>query len=126
MLGSESSRDGYGAVIFARGKFAGSVTFGGRSFFAVALQSPLSALLAYANKATYVPSCFWRETCFYTARRHSNMLYWAFTFFVVALLAAILGFGGIAVAAAGIAKILFFIFLVLFLVSLVAHMSRRV
>jgi uncharacterized membrane protein YtjA (UPF0391 family) len=44
----------------------------------------------------------------------------------VALLAAILGFGGIAVAAAGIAKILFFIFLVLFLVSLVAHMSRRV
>jgi uncharacterized membrane protein YtjA (UPF0391 family) len=54
------------------------------------------------------------------------MLYWAFTFFVVALLAAILGFGGVAVAAAGIAKILFFIFLVLFLVSLVAHMSRRV
>jgi uncharacterized membrane protein YtjA (UPF0391 family) len=54
------------------------------------------------------------------------MLYWAFTFFVVALLAAILGFGGIAVAAAGIAKILFFVFLVLFLVSLVAHMSRRV
>jgi len=54
------------------------------------------------------------------------MLYWAFTFFVVALLAAILGFGGLAVAAAGIAKILFFIFLVLFLVSLVAHMSRRV
>ena len=54
------------------------------------------------------------------------MLYWAVTFFVVALLAAVLGFGGIAIAAAGIAKILFFIFLVLFLVSLVVHMSRRV
>jgi len=54
------------------------------------------------------------------------MLYWAIAFFLVALLAAVLGFGGIAFAAAGIAKILFFIFLVLFLVSLVAHMARRV
>ena len=53
------------------------------------------------------------------------MLYWATVFFVVALLAAILGFGGIAIAAAGVAKILFFIFLVLFLVSLVFHVSRR-
>ena len=48
------------------------------------------------------------------------------TFFVVALIAAIMGFGGVAIAAAGIAKILFFVFLVLFLFSLVAHMSRRV
>jgi uncharacterized membrane protein YtjA (UPF0391 family) len=54
------------------------------------------------------------------------MLYWALTFFVVALIAAIMGFGGVAIAAAGIAKILFFVFLVLFLVSLIAHMSRRI
>lgn len=54
------------------------------------------------------------------------MLYWALTFFLVAVLAAILGFGGVAVAAAGIAKLLFFIFLVLFIVSLVAHAARRV
>jgi uncharacterized membrane protein YtjA (UPF0391 family) len=54
------------------------------------------------------------------------MLYWALTFFVVALMAAILGFGGVAIAAASIAKILFFVFLVLFLFSLVAHMSRRI
>lgn len=53
------------------------------------------------------------------------MLYWALTFFVVALIAAILGFGGVAIAAASIAKILFFVFLVLFLFSLVAHISRR-
>jgi uncharacterized membrane protein YtjA (UPF0391 family) len=39
------------------------------------------------------------------------MLYWALTFFVVALIAAILGFGGVAIAAASIAKILFFVFL---------------
>jgi uncharacterized membrane protein YtjA (UPF0391 family) len=54
------------------------------------------------------------------------MLNWALGFFVIALVAAILGFGGIAVAAAGIAKILFFIFLVLFVVALVGGLVRRV
>jgi len=54
------------------------------------------------------------------------MLNWALMFFVVALLAAVFGFTGIAVAAAGVAKILFFVFLVLFLVSLIGHLSRRV
>ncbi len=53
------------------------------------------------------------------------MLYWAVVFFVIALVAALLGFGGIAVASAGIAKILFLIFLVLFVVSLVMHLGRR-
>lgn len=46
------------------------------------------------------------------------MLGWAITFLIIALIAAVFGFGGIAVAAAGIAKILFFIFLVLFVISL--------
>ena len=50
---------------------------------------------------------------------------WALGFFIIALVAAILGFGGIAVAAAGIAKILFFIFLVLFVVALVGGLVRR-
>jgi uncharacterized membrane protein YtjA (UPF0391 family) len=54
------------------------------------------------------------------------MLNWALTFFLVALLAAVFGFTGIALAAAGIAKIIFFLFLVLFLVSLVAHVARKV
>jgi uncharacterized membrane protein YtjA (UPF0391 family) len=53
------------------------------------------------------------------------MLRWALGFFIVALFAAVLGFSGIALAAAGIAKILFYIFLVLFLVSLVSHLLRR-
>jgi uncharacterized membrane protein YtjA (UPF0391 family) len=53
------------------------------------------------------------------------MVRWALGFFIVALIAAVLGFSGIAVAAAGIAKILFYIFLVLFLVSLVGHLLRR-
>jgi uncharacterized membrane protein YtjA (UPF0391 family) len=52
------------------------------------------------------------------------MLSWAITFLVIALIAAALGFGGIAGAATGIAKILFFVFLVLFVISLLA--GRRV
>ena len=48
------------------------------------------------------------------------MLRYAAIFFVIALIAALFGFGGIAVGAAEIAKILFFVFLVLFVVSLVA------
>jgi len=52
------------------------------------------------------------------------MLGWALTFLVIALIAGALGFTGIYLAAAGIAKILFFIFVVLFLVSLVMHMVR--
>lgn len=53
------------------------------------------------------------------------MLYWALVFFVVALIAAFLGFGTIAGAAAGIAKILFFVFLVLFVLSLIFGLAGR-
>jgi uncharacterized membrane protein YtjA (UPF0391 family) len=53
------------------------------------------------------------------------MLRMAIAFFVIALIAAVLGFSGIAIATAGIAKILFYIFLVLFLLSLVSHLIRR-
>ena len=45
------------------------------------------------------------------------MINWAITFLVIALIAAVLGFGGIAGTAVGFAKILFFVFLVLFIVS---------
>jgi uncharacterized membrane protein YtjA (UPF0391 family) len=54
-----------------------------------------------------------------------TMLYWALVFFIIAIVAAFLGFGGVAFAAAGVAKILFFIFLVLFIVSLLANVARR-
>jgi uncharacterized membrane protein YtjA (UPF0391 family) len=52
------------------------------------------------------------------------MLYWAAVFFVIALIGAVLGFSGIAAGAAGIAKILFFVFLVLGALSLI--FGRRV
>jgi uncharacterized membrane protein YtjA (UPF0391 family) len=54
-----------------------------------------------------------------------DMLRWALGFFLIAIVAAIFGFGGIAIAAAGIAKILFFLFLILFLVALVGGLVRR-
>jgi uncharacterized membrane protein YtjA (UPF0391 family) len=41
------------------------------------------------------------------------MLGWAVTFLIIALIAAVFGFGGIAAASAGIAKLLFFLFLVM-------------
>lgn len=47
------------------------------------------------------------------------MLSWAVTFFIIALIAGVLGFGGIAGASVGIAKICFFLFLILFVISLV-------
>jgi len=53
------------------------------------------------------------------------MLHYALVFFVVAIIAAVFGFTGIAIGAAEIAKILFFIFLILFVVSLVAGLLRR-
>ncbi len=54
------------------------------------------------------------------------MLRWTVIFLVIAIVAAIFGFGGIASGAASIAKILFFIFLVLFVISLIAGGFKRV
>ena len=52
------------------------------------------------------------------------MLSWAITFFLIALVAAVFGFGGIAAASAGIAQILFYLFIGLFLISLLMHVAR--
>ena len=51
------------------------------------------------------------------------MLRWAVIFLVVSLVAALFGFTGISVAAAGMAKVLFFIFIVLFLVALIGGLT---
>jgi uncharacterized membrane protein YtjA (UPF0391 family) len=52
------------------------------------------------------------------------MLTWALIFLVVALIAGVLGFTTIAGASIALAKLLFLIFLVLFVVSLIMHMIR--
>lgn len=53
------------------------------------------------------------------------MLRYAIVFFIIALIAALFGFSGIAAGAVEIAKILFFIFVLLALVSLVMGFTRR-
>lgn len=53
------------------------------------------------------------------------MLHYAVVFFIIALIAAVFGFGGIAAGAVGIAKVLFFIFIVLAALSFVANLMRR-
>lgn len=53
------------------------------------------------------------------------MMHWALIFLAIALIAGIFGFGGIASASAGIAQVLFFIFLVLFLGAVVVRALNR-
>jgi uncharacterized membrane protein YtjA (UPF0391 family) len=60
-----------------------------------------------------------------TINRKDTMLSWAITFLIIALFAALLGFGGIAGTAAGIAKVLFLVFLVLFAMSFIIGGTNR-
>jgi uncharacterized membrane protein YtjA (UPF0391 family) len=53
------------------------------------------------------------------------MLHYAVVFFVIALIAAVFGFGGIAAGAVEIAKILFFVFLLMAAVTFVMSLIRR-
>ncbi|MBN9529593.1 MAG: DUF1328 domain-containing protein [Alphaproteobacteria bacterium] len=53
------------------------------------------------------------------------MLHWTIAFLIVAIAAGVLGFGGIASTAAGIAQILFFVFVVLFALSLIRGLMSR-
>jgi|TARA_R110000822_G_scaffold103354_9_gene229971 uncharacterized membrane protein YtjA (UPF0391 family) len=57
--------------------------------------------------------------------KETAMLRLAIAFLVIALIAAVLGFGGIAGASVGIAKIVFLIFIVLFVIGAIAHFMRR-
>jgi uncharacterized membrane protein YtjA (UPF0391 family) len=52
------------------------------------------------------------------------MLYWAMVFLLIALVAAVLGFGFVATGLAVVAKVLFFVFMGLFALSLVTSMAR--
>ncbi len=52
------------------------------------------------------------------------MLGWALTFLVIAIIAAIFGFGGIAGTSAGIAQTLFYIFIAIFVISLLFGLIR--
>jgi uncharacterized membrane protein YtjA (UPF0391 family) len=55
----------------------------------------------------------------------SNLLHWAIVFLVVALIAAVLGFGGIAGTAVGGAKLLFWVAIILAIVAFIGNSMRR-
>lgn len=54
------------------------------------------------------------------------MLHYAVVFFIIALIAALFGFGGIAVGAVSIAKILFVVFLIGAVITFLLSLGRRV
>jgi uncharacterized membrane protein YtjA (UPF0391 family) len=71
-----------------------------------------------------LPRAPWHAVAIKLRSKGDNaMLSWAITFLIIAIIAAILGFGGVAGTAVGIAKLLFFVFLALFIISLL--MGRR-
>jgi uncharacterized membrane protein YtjA (UPF0391 family) len=75
--------------------------------------------------ATFCPRSIIERICpFIIDREGVIMLKWAAIFLVIAVVAAILGFGGIAAGAVEIAKVLFFVFLILFVVTLIMGMRK--
>jgi uncharacterized membrane protein YtjA (UPF0391 family) len=52
------------------------------------------------------------------------MLYWALVFLLISLVAALFGFSGVAAVFGGFAQLLFYIFIALFLVTLILHLVR--
>jgi uncharacterized membrane protein YtjA (UPF0391 family) len=73
-----------------------------------------SKFMASAHRGS-VPARRWNK--------EAAMLYYTIVFFVIALIAAFFGFSGIAAGAVSIAKILFFVFLIMAIVSLL--LGRR-
>jgi uncharacterized membrane protein YtjA (UPF0391 family) len=58
-------------------------------------------------------------------RETGNLINWAIIFLIIALVAGLLGFGGLAGTAIGGAQLLFWVAIVLFIVSAVAGFMRR-
>jgi uncharacterized membrane protein YtjA (UPF0391 family) len=57
-------------------------------------------------------------------REDFTMLGWAVTFLIVALIAGLLGFAGVAIVSVEIAKIVFFVAIILFLISAIFGFMR--
>lgn len=61
----------------------------------------------------------------HSSEKENAMLHYAIVFLVIALIAAVFGFGGIAASAVGIAKILFFIFIVMAVIAFVMSLLKK-
>lgn len=79
-------------------------------------------------------TCAWSEatnrqsrSTFHVPGHHqgNQMLHYSVVFLVIALIAAVFGFGGIAAGAVEIAKILFFLFAIMAIVSFVLSLIRK-
>ncbi len=96
----------------------------------------LEELMEQVVTAIYESEHQYSQLCFDAARmikialdqrasyEYLGMLRLTITFLIIAIIAAIFGFGGIAGAAAGIAEILLYVFIVLFLLSLIFGRGR--
>jgi uncharacterized membrane protein YtjA (UPF0391 family) len=71
-----------------------------------------------------LPRGYFKDWLAYVTR--DVMLHYAVVFLIIALIAAVFGFGGVAAGAAGMAKILFVIFLIGAVVSFLMHGRSRV
>ena len=114
-------------MIAARGRAAGSATgvFPGLRAGSTFCLEHGSADAPCADVDEPYRSVHHGSVCFRAVHRERssmNLLHWALVFLVVALIAALFGFVGIVAAAVEIAKILFGIFLVIFLLLLVLHL----
>ena len=67
---------------------------------------------------------FLAKVAWATETRRDVMLGWAVTFLVIALIAALLGFGGIAGLSMEIAKIIFFVAIILFAIAAIVGLFR--
>ena len=83
------------------------------------LEAKLESYRNPVSRRTFCPRSHVKE------REMGNLLYWAVIFLIVALVAGVLGFGGVAGTAAQGASLLFWIAIILFVVALVAGLVRR-
>jgi len=106
----------------------GSSNPGGGSFTDTRFASVLHRSAGFADRRATALQATWhpdRSGAWGSAGEGETMLHYAVVFFIIALIAAVFGFGGIAAGAVGIAKVLFFVFLILAAVSFIANMARR-
>src|SRR5438093_6456894 len=92
--------------------------------------SPHGPTSSHMSRSGIVPGTNGRRERYHSCKlrretkRRQRMLGWALTFLIIALIAAVLGFGGIAGLSLEIAKIIFFVAIVLFAISAIVGLVR--
>jgi uncharacterized membrane protein YtjA (UPF0391 family) len=101
------------------------MAYSGRSFTANAAGPAVFRQgQAWRGTKSRLSGCRWDAALAPRYLKELIMLGWAITFLLVALVAAFLGFGGIATFAVDLAKIVFFVAIVLFVISAIIALIR--